>query len=114
MILDAIADVRTGDKGDDLIIAVLPRVGTDGQAQAGDTDGRAVDVYDRVVGAVTEERVAAHYGLPTGSVHRTLMPTVSALVLHLQGVLGGGVTGSSYLDGHGKTMGYHLLTLPVE
>lgn len=107
MILDAIADVRTGDKGDDLIIAVLPRVGTDGQAQAG-------DAYDRVVGAVTEERVAAHYGLPTGSVHRTLMPTVSALVLHLQGVLGGGVTGSSYLDGHGKTMGYHLLTLPVE
>lgn len=112
MILDDVASVRTGDKGDDLIIAVLPRVAADDQA--GDTDGRAVDVYDRVVRAVTEERVATHYGLPAGTVNRTLMPTVSALVLHLRGVLGGGVTGSSYLDGHGKTMGYHLLTLPVE
>lgn len=98
MILDAIAHVRTGDKGDDLIIAVLPR------------DGR----YGQVVGAVTEKRVADHYGLPAAAVHRTLMPTVCAMVFHLRGVLGGGVTGSSYLDGHGKTMGYHLLTLPME
>ena len=105
MMLDAIADVRTGDKGDDLIIAVLPR---------DDADGQTGHAYDQVVLAVTEERVAQHYGLPVATVHRTLMPTVSAMVFHLRGVLGGGVTGSSYLDGHGKTMGYHLLTLPVE
>ena len=98
MILDDIADVRTGDKGDDLIIALLPR---------------NEESFDLVRAAVTEQRVDAHYGLPPGTVRRVLMPTVSAMVLHLRGVLGGGVTGSSYLDGHGKTMGYHLLSLQV-
>lgn len=98
MILDEIADVRTGDKGDDLIIAVLPR----GQ-----------ESYDLTVATVTEQRVAQHYGIPVNSVSRVLMPTITAMVFHLRGVLGGGVTGSSYLDGHGKTMGYHLLSLPT-
>lgn len=98
MILDDIADVRTGDKGDDLIIAVLPR---------------DEDSYARATVAVTEQQVAAHYGLPPESVRRVLMPAITAMVFHLRGVLGGGVTGSSYLDGHGKTMGYHLLSLPV-
>jgi hypothetical protein len=99
MILDEVASVRTGDKGDDLIIAVLPR---------------DADDYDRVRARVTAERVAEHYGLAEDAVHCTPMPTVTALVFHLRGVLGGGVTGSSYLDGHGKTMGYHLLTLPID
>lgn len=101
MILDDIADVRTGDKGDDLIIAVLPR---------------KEEFFDVAVVTVTEEQVAAHYGLEGSgaSVRRVLMPTISAMVFHLSGVLGGGVTGSSYLDGHGKTMGYHLLTLELE
>ena len=101
MILDDIADVRTGDKGDDLIIAVLPR---------------KEEFFDVAVATVTEEQVAAHYGLEGSgaSVRRVLMPTISAMVFHLSGVLGGGVTGSSYLDGHGKTMGYHLLTLELE
>ena len=97
MILDDIADVRTGDKGDDLIVAVLP--GTK-------------DSYGLAVDSVTEERVAEHYGLPDPSaVRRVLMPTINAMVLHMPGVLGGGVTGSSYLGGHGKAMGYHLLTM---
>lgn len=96
MILDEIADVRTGDKGDDLIIAVLPR---------------NQESYIRAIAAVTEQRVAQHYGVPVRFVERVLMPTISAMVFHLRGVLGGGVTGSSYLDGHGKTMGYHLLSL---
>ncbi|GAA4511685.1 AtuA-related protein [Brevibacterium yomogidense] len=99
MILDDVADVRTGDKGDDLIIALLPR---------------DAEAYERVTAAVTAQRVAEHYGLPPGAVRRVLMPTVTAMVFHLRGVLGGGVTGSSYLDGHGKTMGYHLLSLPLD
>lgn len=99
MILDDVADVRTGDKGDDLIIALLPR---------------DAEAYERVTTAVTAQRVAEHYGLPPETVRRVLMPTVTAMVFHLRGVLGGGVTGSSYLDGHGKTMGYHLLSLPLD
>lgn len=101
MILDEIADVRTGDKGDDLIIAVLPREEAS---------------FDLVTASVTVEKVAVHYGLDgsVASVRRVLMPTISAMVFHLVGVLGGGVTGSSYLDGHGKTVGYHLFTLEIE
>lgn len=98
MIVDDLADIRTGDKGDDLIIAVLPR----------DTDS-----FSRMSELLTENRVAAHYGLPAQAVGRILMPTIDAMVFHLRGVLGGGVTGSSYLDGHGKTMGYHLLSLSL-
>lgn len=98
MTLDDIADVRTGDKGDDLIIAVFPR-----------DEGS----YELVTRVVTEQRVDEHYGLTPGKTRRVLMPTVNAMVFHLRGVLGGGVTGSSYLDGHGKTMGYHLLSLEV-
>jgi hypothetical protein len=36
-----------------------------------------------------------------------------AMVFELPGVLGGGVTGSPALDGHGKTLGYHLLNLEI-
>ena len=36
-----------------------------------------------------------------------------AMVFELPGVLGGGVTGSPALEGHGKTLGYHLLSLEI-
>lgn len=98
MILDHHADVRTGDKGDDLILAVLPRSDAD---------------YRVVAEQMTEEAVATHYGIPAADATRTLMPGISAAVFHLRGILQGGVTGSTYLDGHGKTMGYHALTLPL-
>lgn len=96
--VDDLADVRTGDKGDTLILAVFPRPGH----------------YGQVSGALTTEAVAAHFGpLVTGPVRRTEMPAVSGLVFELPGVLGGGVTGSPVLDGHGKCMSYHLLSLVV-
>lgn len=98
MILDDLADVRTGDKGDDLMIAVLPR-------DAG--------TFQQLEETVTAERVARHYGLTTAAVSRSVLPKISGMVFHLRGILEGGVTGSSYLDGHGKTMGYHLLSLSV-
>lgn len=98
MTVDDFADVRTGDKGDDLIVALLPR---------------SESAYHKLAEMVTAQRVAEHYGLPSDSVTRILMPNVHAMVFHLRRILGGGVTGSSYLDGHGKTMGYHLLTMPA-
>ncbi|AOS64627.1 AtuA-related protein [Actinoalloteichus hymeniacidonis] len=97
--LDEFADVRAGDKGDTLIVGVFPR--------------RAED-FALLVESLTPERVAAHYGaLVTGEVRRTALENLPALVFELPGVLGGGVTGSPVLDGHGKTLGYHLLTLAV-
>lgn len=69
--------------------------------------------YLLVTEQVTESAVATHYGISASSVTRTLMPGISSAVYHLRGILQGGVTGSTYLDGHGKTMGYHILTLPL-
>lgn len=97
--VDDYADVRTGDKGDTLILAVLAR----------DVSG-----YELLVKLLTEEAVTAHYALDlTGPVARKAMPALRALVFTLPGALGGGVTGSPVLDGHGKTLSYHLLNLPL-
>lgn len=95
--VDDVADVRTGDKGDTLILAVLPR-----------TAAGLAELRESLTTAV----VAAHYGdLATGPVRRTVLDHVPGIVFELPGILGGGVTGSPALDGHGKTLGYHLLTL---
>lgn len=97
--VDEYADVRTGDKGDTLILAVLAR---DEQA------------YELLAGTLTADAVAAHYALDlTGTVSRTTLPGLRALVFTLPGALGGGVTGSPVLDGHGKTLSYHLLSLLI-
>lgn len=97
--LDLLADVRTGDKGSTLILAVLPR------------DDAA---YRRLLSRLTPAVVSAHFGrLVTGDVRRTVMPQLPGFVFELPGVLGGGVTGSPSLDGHGKTLSYHLLSLEV-
>ena len=97
--VDDLADVRTGDKGDTLILAVFPRTDED---------------YELLSGALTVDAVAGHFApLVTGAVRRTEMPLVSGLVFELPGVLGGGVTGSPVLDGHGKCLSYHLLSMAV-
>lgn len=93
--LDDLADVRAGDKGDTLILAVFPR------------DADAFEVIRR---ELTPSRVADHFGLTTeAALTRTVVEQLPALVFTLPGVLGGGVTGSTTLDGHGKTLSYHLL-----
>jgi hypothetical protein len=96
--LDELADVRAGDKGDTLILAVLPRTS---------------EAFDPLIEQLTEEVVARHFQCTVAEVTRTVLPQVRALVFNLHGVLGGGVTGSTSLDGHGKTLSYYLLTLPL-
>ena len=97
--VDDLADVRTGDKGDTLILAVFPRTEDD---------------YELLSRTMTIDAVATHFApLVTGDVRRTDMPLVSGLVFELPGVLGGGVTGSPVLDGHGKCLSYHLLSMSV-
>ncbi|MBY4229728.1 hypothetical protein HQO39_22085 [Rhodococcus fascians] len=97
--VDDLADVRTGDKGDTLILAVFPRTDED---------------YELLSRALTVDAVAGHFApLVTGAVRRTEMPLVSGMVFELPGVLGGGVTGSPVLDGHGKCLSYHLMSMTV-
>lgn len=99
MTVDELADVRAGDKGDTLMLAVLPR------------DDVAFTVLERLL---TADVVAAHFApLVTGEVGRSVVRGLPSLVFRLPGVLGGGVTGSAVLDGHGKTLSYHLLTLEL-
>lgn len=97
--IDDFADVRTGDKGDTLILAVL---------------ARDSDAYCLIEKQLTAGAVAAHYALGlSGPVTRKVLPQLKSLVFTLPGALGGGVTGSPVLDGHGKTLSYHLLSMPV-
>lgn len=98
LLVDDLADVRAGDKGDTLVLAVLPR------------EAAHYAVLER---ALTAQAVARHFGRPD-DVTRTVLPHLPALVFRLPAILGGGVTGYPGLDGHGKTLGYHLLMLPVE
>lgn len=97
--VDDIADVRTGDKGDTLVVAVVAR-----------DEGDFADLCR----SLEPDRVAREFApLLTGTVQRSLLPQLGALVLLLPGVLGAGVTGSPVLDGHGKTLSYYVATLPL-
>lgn len=99
MRLDDVADVRAGDKGDTLILAVLPR----------NTAG-----WDLMRERLTPERVAKHFGAAVrGEVLRHELPHLPGMVFRVPGVLAGGVTGAVTLDGHGKTLGYHLLGIEL-
>lgn len=99
MTVDDLADVRAGDKGDTLMLSVFPR---------------SRPAFELLEAQLTGERVARHFGGKVGGeVIRTVLPQLPAIVFRLPGVLGGGVTGSTTLDGHGKTLSYHLLTLAV-
>ncbi|QKV67679.1 hypothetical protein HUT13_01995 [Streptomyces harbinensis] len=98
--VDDLADVRAGDKGDSLILAVLPR---------------DAEAFALLVERLTARAVRAHFHpLVTGEVRRHVLPALPALTFRLGGALAGGVTGAATLDGHGKALGHHLLTLALE
>ncbi|HUQ27356.1 MAG TPA: hypothetical protein VM051_02125 [Usitatibacter sp.] len=94
-----LAHARTGDKGDRSNISVIAY--------------RAED-FELLKREVTEDRVAAHfaYRKPT-KVVRYLLPKLAAMNFVLDGVLDGGVNDALNLDMHGKTLSFHLLTLPI-
>ena len=96
--VDDLATVRAGDKGDTLILGVVARADVD---------------FSALSRAITEEAVAIHFGLPVSRVNRSLLSRLDAMSFELKGMLGSGVTGVSHLDGHGKTLSYHLLTMKL-
>lgn len=98
--LHEIAHGRAGDKGNRCNISVI-----------------AFDpvAWPVLLAQVTPDRVRAlfaHRG--TTGVTRHELPRLAALNLVIDDVLEGGVNGALNLDGHGKTLAYHLLALEVE
>ena len=95
-----LAHARTGDKGNRSNISVIAYKPED---------------YDLLVAQVTEERVAQHFAhrAPTRVV-RYLLPLLGAMNFVLDDVLDGGVNNALNLDAHGKTLSFHLLSLPIE
>ncbi|MCU0983752.1 MAG: hypothetical protein MUC89_02265 [Acetobacteraceae bacterium] len=97
--LHAIAHARTGDKGNRLNCAVI---------------AYAPEAFPILQGQVTEARIATLFAHRHPSrVTRYLLPRLWALNLVIDDVLEGGVNGSLGLDGHGKTLSFLVLTLPV-
>jgi hypothetical protein len=97
--LHELAHARTGDKGDRANISLVPY------------DPAA---WDFLRNEVTAERVAAWFAhRAVGKVVRYDLPKIQAFNFVLDGMLEGGVNGSLNLDGHGKSLSFHLLAMPI-
>ena len=100
VLLHQIAHARTGDKGNRANISVI----------AYDSEH-----YPILVEQVTAKRVSQlfqHRG--EAKVQRYELPLIGALNFVIDDVLEGGVNGSLNLDGHGKTLSFRLLSLPIQ
>lgn len=94
------AHARTGDKGNRVNISLIAYDAAD---------------WNWLVQQVTPERVAEHFAFRRpSSVKRYLLPRLAAMNFVLDDVLDGGVNDTLNLDMHGKSLSFHLLTLPVE
>jgi hypothetical protein len=97
--LHDIAHGRAGDKGNRCNISVIAFV---------------PEALPILVDQVNPERVQALFARRgAGHVERYVLPRIAALNLVIDDVLEGGVNGSLNLDGHGKTLAFQLLSLPV-
>ncbi len=98
--LQEIANARSGDKGNRLNLVLVCRDPAD---------------YPAVAAQVTAERVAQVFAIRRPShVARYDLPKLAAFNFVLDDVLEGGVNGSLGLDGHGKSLSFLLLDMPVE
>jgi hypothetical protein len=98
--LHEIAHGRAGDKGNRCNISVI---------------AFTPEAYPYLREQVTAERVQAFFAYRgAGAVTRYELPRLGALNLVIDDVLEGGVNGSLNLDGHGKTLSFHLLSMTVD
>jgi hypothetical protein len=97
--LHEVANARSGDKGNRLNIALICRDPED---------------YAALADQVTPERVAQVFAARKPSrVVRYDLPKVAAFNFVLDNVLEGGVNASLGLDGHGKSLSFLLLDMPI-
>jgi hypothetical protein len=99
VLLHEIANARAGDKGNRLNIALVCREPSH---------------YAAIAEQVTVERVAEAFASRRPSrVRRYDLPNLAAFNFVLDDVLEGGVNASLGLDGHGKSLSFLLLQIPV-
>jgi hypothetical protein len=99
MKLYEIAHARAGDKGNISNIVVVANTRGD---------------YETLRGVLTATRVKAHFeDLVQGAVHRYELPKLLALNFVMHGSLQGGVTKSTALDTHGKSLSSALLNITL-
>ena len=100
VMLHDIANARSGDKGNRLNIALVCRDPAH---------------YPMLARQITAERVAAAFaGRKPSRVVRYDLPKLAAFNFVLDDVLEGGVNASLGLDGHGKSLSFLLLEIPIE
>ncbi|GAA4898077.1 hypothetical protein [Actinomycetospora straminea] len=99
MLLHDLAHCRAGDKGRVATLTVVPYDD---------------DAFPELVRALTAERVRAHLDpWVAGEVVRHELPLVCALQFVCTDVRGGGVTVSTALDTHGKSLSSRLLAIEL-
>ena len=98
--LHEVAHGRTGDKGNRVNISVIPFHD---------------EAWPLLLEQLTPERVRAWFAAKgAGAVTRYELPNLPAMNFVIDDVLQGGVNGALNLDGHGKSLAFHLLSIPVE
>jgi hypothetical protein len=94
-----IAHSRAGDKGNTLMLSLIPYNEND---------------YDLLLSKVTAEKVQQHLKeVVKGEVKRYELPNISSLLFVCYNALSGGVTTSLALDTHGKSLSYALLQMEI-
>lgn len=97
--LSTIAHSRAGDKGNILILSLIPFEEKD---------------FDLLVSSVSAEKVKEHLkDQIKGEVVRYVLPELKAIQFTCYEALGTGVTTSLALDAHGKSMSYALLEMEI-
>ena len=95
-----IAHSRAGDKGNTLMLSLIPY---------NEQDYEMLRLY------ITAEKVKAHLKeIVAGEIIRYELPNLSSLLFVCHNALSGGVTTSLTLDTHGKSLSYALLEMEVE
>ena len=98
-LLSDICYIRSGDKGDVCTAGLIARTPED---------------YATLLRSVDPQKVRALYGdWVQGTVHCYPMDNIHAVVVVMEGALGGGATRTLRLDQTGKALGHALLRLPV-
>lgn len=98
--LHELAHSRAGDKGDVLMLSLIPY---------------DEDDYEKLCEQVSADRVKRHFEhIVSGEVIRYDFPNLAALQFVCYGALLGGVTTSLGMDAHGKTLSFALLEMEVD
>ena len=94
-----IAHSRAGDKGNTLMLSLIPYDEAD---------------YTMLHSTITVEKVKVHLKeIVKGEIIRYELPNISSLLFVCYNALSGGVTTSLAIDTHGKSISYALLQMEI-